>query len=366
MTETRGHERRMKRPFFTVVMPAYGVEKYLSEAVRSIREQTFPDWELIIVDDGSPDRTGNMADELAGTDERIRTVHHTENRGLSEARNTGIDAAEGRYIWFMDPDDRVDPDLLEQVLAALEENPAQLTVFGHTEEYYDAGGQLNYTHAICPERRRFVSAEEMRPYVIRLEQETLYGYAWNKVYSLQWIREKRLRFETVRLIEDIVFNIQYCMDIESMNLLDIAPYHYAKRMEGSLTTKFVPDYYELHERRIRMLYEQQQTWHTDTEETCSVLGSLYGRYILSALERNCDKRAGMRHRDRRDFCREVFSSGLFGALIPKAQARDSRVLKAALIPMKGRNITLSLAMGRMVHLIRSGMPMLYSKIKSER
>ena len=340
MTETRGHERRMKRPFFTVVMPAYGVEKYLSEAVRSIREQTFPDWELIIVDDGSPDRTGNMADELAGTDERIRAVHHTENRGLSEARNTGIDAAEGRYIWFMDPDDRVDPDLLEQVLAALEENPAQLTVFGHTEEYYDAGGQLNYTHTICPERRRFASAEEMRPYVIRLEQETLYGYAWNKVYSLQWIREKGLRFETVRLIEDIVFNIQYCMDIGSMNLLDIAPYHYAKRMEGSLTTKFVPDYYELHERRIR--------------------------YILSALERNCDKRAGMRHRDRRDFCIEVFSSGLFGALIPKAQARDSRVLKAALIPMKSRNITLSLAMGRMVHLIRSGMPMLYSKVKSER
>ena len=108
----------------------------------------------------------------------------------------------------------------------------------------------------------------------------------NKIYDLDYIRYKKLKYETVRLIEDIVFNIQYCMDIDTMNLLAITPYHYAKRMEGSLTTKFVPDYYPLHRRRISMLYEQQKYWGKDTRETCSVLGSLYGRYILSALERN--------------------------------------------------------------------------------
>ncbi len=356
----------MGRPLFTVVMPAYGVEQYLEDAVESIQKQTCSDWELIIVEDGSPDGTGSLADRLEKQDERIRVIHHPQNRGLSEARNTGIDAASGKYIWFMDPDDRVDPDILEKAYLSLQENPAQLVIFGHTEEYYGTDGKLNYTHRIVPEKKRFSAKEELRPYMIRLEQQTIYGYAWNKMYSLDYIKENSLRFETVTLIEDIVFNIQYCMDIESMNILDITPYHYAKRMEGSLTTKFVPDYYELHERRIRMLYGQQQYWRTDTEETCAVLGSLYGRYILSALERNCDKRSGMKYNDRKAFCRNVFGSALFYALIPKAQAQDSRALKIALTLMKSGNIALCLALGRIVHIIRSGMPMLYSKVKSER
>ena len=104
----------MDRPFFTVVMPAYGVEKYLKKAVDSIRSQTFEDWELIIVEDGSPDRTGELADRLAGKDPRIRAVHHEKNKGLSEARNTGIRQAKGRYIWFMDPDDSVEEDLFAE------------------------------------------------------------------------------------------------------------------------------------------------------------------------------------------------------------------------------------------------------------
>ena len=358
--------KERKRPFFTVVMPAYGVEQYLEDAVQSIQEQTFAGWELIIVEDGSPDGTGRLADSLEKGDERIRVIHHSQNLGLSGARNTGINAAKGRYIWFMDPDDRVEPDILENVYLSLQENPAQLVIFGHIEEYYGADGKLNYTHQILPEKKIFSDKGKLRPYVIRLEQETIYGYAWNKMYSLEYIREKGLRFETVTLIEDIVFNIQYCMDIESMNILDITPYHYAKRLEGSLTAKFVPDYYELHYRRIRMLYKQQQYWHTDTDETCAILGGLYGRYILSALERNCDKRAGMSHGERKRFCRDIFASPLFRTLIPKAQAQDSRALKIALALMKAGNTTLCLAMGRTVHLIRSGMPMLYSKVKSER
>lgn len=96
------------RPLFTVVMPAYGVEKYLAKAVESIESQTFQEWELIIVEDGSPDKTGSLAEKLKEKDARIRVIHHEQNKGLSEARNTGIQHAAGRYIWFMDPDDTVE------------------------------------------------------------------------------------------------------------------------------------------------------------------------------------------------------------------------------------------------------------------
>ena len=324
------------RPLFTVVMPAYGVEKYLAKAVESIESQTFQEWELIIVEDGSPDKTGSLAEKLKEKDARIRVIHHEQNKGLSEARNTGIQHAAGRYIWFMDPDDTVDMDLLQQVADSLEKNRAKLVVFGHLEEYYNEDGSFAYAHEIRPEEKYFTDIEEIHNYMIRLEQETIYGYAWNKVYDLDYIKENKFRYETVRLIEDIVFNINYCNDIDSMNLLNIAPYHYAKRMTGSLTTKFVPDYYPLH------------------------------RYILSALERNCDHQSGMNSKDRKQFCREVFRDPLFQQLLPKAEAKDSKALKITLKCLNTHSTFLCTALGRMVHIVRTGMPVIYSKTKSER
>lgn len=356
----------MNKPFFSVVMPSYGVEKYLEKAVKSVKEQTFEDWELIIVEDGSPDKTGELAEKLKKTDTRIQVLHHEKNKGLSPARNTGMEAARGQYIWFMDPDDYVERDVLEKVYGSLEKNPAELVVTGHVEEYYDSDGKLNYTHSVKPERKIFSEQEKLREHIIYLEQETLYGYAWNKFYSLDHIKREGIKYETVRLIEDIVFNIQFCMNIKKMNVLDITPYHYAKRMEGSLTARFVPDYYPLHRRRIAMLYEQQRYWNTDTPETCAVLGSLYGRYILSALERNCDRRAKMKHKDRKQFCKEVFLDELFDHLIPKAKARDSRALKLTLVCLNRKSVFLCTALGRAVHIVRGSLPMIYSKVKSNR
>ena len=176
------------RPLFTVVMPAYGVEKYLAKAVESIESQTFQEWELIIVEDGSPDKTGSLAEKLKEKDARIRVIHHEQNKGLSEARNTGIQHATGRYIWFMDPDDTVDMDLLQQVADSLEKNRAKLVVFGHLEEYYNEDGSFAYAHEIRPEEKYFTDIEEIHNYMIRLEQETIYGYAWNKVYDLDYIK----------------------------------------------------------------------------------------------------------------------------------------------------------------------------------
>ena len=354
------------RPMFSVVMPSYGVEKYLADAVDCIKKQSFSDWELLIVEDGSPDGTGKLADELALSDERISVIHHEVNKGLSEARNTGIDHAKGRFIWFMDPDDTVDFDLLENVANSVRKNPAQLVIFGHIEEYYNEDGSFAYEHKIVPENKIFANQKALREYVLKLERDTIYGYAWNKMYDLDYIREKDLRYETVRLIEDIVFNIQYCNDIHSMNLLAIAPYHYAKRMSGSLTTKFVPDYYPVHRRRIQMLYDQQKYWKTDCKKNRSLLGGLYGRYILSALERNCDPKSGMTGKDRRAFTNEILADPLFKDLVTVAEAKDSRMLKIALKVLNARSAFLCIGFGRCIHIVRTKLPMIYSKTKSER
>ena len=355
-----------EQPFFSIIMPTYGVEKYIKHAIQSIMEQTYSDWEIIVVNDSSPDTSAAIAGQLAKEDDRIRIVHHEKNRGLSAARNTGIQKASGKYIWFMDPDDYVDTDVLEKVKVSIDKNPAEVVMFGLIEEYYDRNEKPEYTHSICPEEQLYETQEELRRAMIRYEQETLYGYAWNKIYNLEYMRKHDFQYENVKLIEDIEFNIRFFMDIQKLNVLGITPYHYAKRLNGSLTNKFVPEYFKTHRRRIELLYEQHQYWNLCTEEVKQILGSLYSRYIVSALERNCDKRSGMSHERRCRWCRAVFGDGLFETLIPAAKAKDSKVLKIAIRLLKRKQTMLCLAMGRGIHMIRSGMPMLYSKVKSGR
>ena len=111
-TEGEGGARR---PFFSIVMPCYGVEAYIARAIECVQAQTFSDWELIVVDDCTPDESAAIAMEYAARDGRIRVVSHEENRGLSAARNTGIDQARGRYLWMPDPDDTYATDILQRV-----------------------------------------------------------------------------------------------------------------------------------------------------------------------------------------------------------------------------------------------------------
>lgn len=350
---------------FSVIMPVYGVEPYLQKAVESVLAQTEKSYEIVLVDDASPDNCPAMCDRLAAEHENIRAVHHETNRGLSAARNTGLQYAAGEYVTFMDPDDSIDPDLLEKVKASLKENPADCVVFGMKEDYCNAAGETVKTFEIVyGSEERFSTADELRPAVIRLEEKTFYGYAWNKFYKLRHIREEGLLFETVTLIEDILFNIAFFDHITALNILNIAPYHYMKRTSGSLTGKFVKDYYELHKRRISALLEQQKAWGLADDEVKRTLANLYARYIFSALQRNCDKRAGMNGKARRAFLRAVFADGLFAELSPFIRLGGyAGLLYGAL---RRKHTTVCLMFGRAIYLVKEKLPIVFAAAKQKR
>lgn len=361
--------REGERPYFSIVMPVYNGEKFIKKMIKSIIEQTFTDWELIVVDDCSTDESAPLVKALSAEDERIRLVTLEKNGGVSEGRNRGISEARGRYLWFADADDRVDPDLLLKVKESIEVNPAKLVIFGLIEEYYDAQDQFQYSHRICHEEKYFRTKGELRPEMIILERETLYGYPWNKVYDLEYLKKGAFQFSDyndAKFIEDIKFNVEFCMEIDSLNILSFCPYHYAKRMQSNLTNEFTPDYFKFHRKRIKMLFDQYAHWGICTGEVKAVLGSLYARYILSAMQRNCDKRSGMGHDAREKWCKKLFDDRLFNELIDEAEAEDSRALSVLITVLRKRNAFLCLAMGRAVYGIKNMMPMVYSKVKSRR
>ena len=161
-------------PEISIIVPVYKVEKYLDTCVRSILEQTFADFELILVDDGSPDRCGALCDAYAAEDERIIVIHK-ENGGLSSARNAGIEAARGNYIGFVDSDDSIAPDMYHFLYENMKKEQADLSMCGLFDVY--AGREPKR----LPEYYRVMGPEEAVEMVLKAETASV--SAVNKLYK---------------------------------------------------------------------------------------------------------------------------------------------------------------------------------------
>ena len=147
----------LKQTTVTVIVPVYNVQNYLEKCVRSILAQTFSDFELILVDDGSTDESPRICDQFAQADSRI-TVIHKQNGGLSSARNAALDIAQGKYIAFIDSDDYVEPRLLEKTVAALEAGNYDWCAYGMRKE--DTQGNLLEPVCFKPRTLRIENEQE--------------------------------------------------------------------------------------------------------------------------------------------------------------------------------------------------------------
>lgn len=355
-------------PFFSVVLPTYSSEPYLAAALGDLQDQLFTDWEAIVVNDCSPDGSLAIAQQFAAADARIRAVSHEVNRGLSAARNTGLAAAQGRYVWFPDPDDRYDFTFLQSVYNSLQQHEALVVMVGHVEEFYDAGGKVERVQEFTfSQESAHLGKTKLRKHVLEFEKGTHYGYAWNKVYERSYLQQGGFTFaEDLPLIEDIEFNIRVFQDLPGLNVIGAPLYRYAKREAGNLTSKFVPRYYEVHRARIEMLRNQLDSWGLLDAGAKATLGALYARYILSALERNKQKESGMSGTAQKEWLQGVFADELFNELVPCAQA-DSQALRLCLKPLQQRNAAKCLALGGAIHAAKNGaLHNVFVKLKSGR
>ncbi len=165
--------RSDSRPLVTVIVPVYKVEEFLSRCVESVISQSYHDLEIILVDDGSPDRCGEICDCYRGKDERIIVIHK-ENGGLSSARNAGIRVARGKYLCFVDSDDYIQSELIEQLLAAIARTGASISACGF------ASDENLLQNGITEEIRLFPAAEAIREI---LKDGAICTSAWGKLYE---------------------------------------------------------------------------------------------------------------------------------------------------------------------------------------
>ena len=230
----------MKQPLFSVVVPIYNVEAYLNRCVESLVNQTYTALEIILIDDGSPDRCGEICDEWAERDERIKVIHK-QNGGLGMARNTGLDNAKGDFIFFVDSDDYLTPDAVEGCAAALAEYGFDTLLFGRYDAYPDGTVVEDCKHVI----KRHYSGKEVLDELLPELFSCGEGYgvsACSKVFSNKIFTEHKVRFKSERKIvsEDTYFCIDYFSKAENVLVIPDRFYCYYKN-ENSLSRTYRDD-----------------------------------------------------------------------------------------------------------------------------
>lgn len=224
-------------PKVSVIIPVYNTEKYLHKCIDSILNQSFYDFELILIDDGSTDNCPIICDEFSKTDKRIKVIHQ-KKQGVSSARNKGIEIATGEYIYFIDSDDFIESKLLEICLKKIEN--FDILVFNYN--LINEKGNI-YKFNKYPSNT-YLTEEDKFYFLINILLNTQIGaFVWNKLYKRQIIIDNNITFNSnLTFSEDLLFNLIYLLHTSNINCINQSFYNYRKKTSSIFNIDFYEEY----------------------------------------------------------------------------------------------------------------------------
>ncbi len=205
----------MAEILISVVVPVYNADKYLHSCIETILSQSFTDYELILVDDGSTDKSPEICDEFARNDNRVSTFH-TINSGSSAARNFGLSKAKGMYVAFVDSDDWVEKDYLESMFKALEDNDADVVI----SSYYRNVGKKQITE------KNVSHATDKSGWILGFLYNQVHAGLWNKLVKRSLFLENGITFPKSNYYEDMVVSAKLIASASRIVYCNIPTYHY--------------------------------------------------------------------------------------------------------------------------------------------
>lgn len=218
----------------SVIIPIYNVEEYLPKCLDSVVNQTYKNLEIICVNDCSPDNCDRILQEYAAKDERIKIINREKNGGLSAARNTGMDAATGEYIYFIDSDDWIDDDYIEKMVEAATNNHAEVVV--NTNILSEEEGKVPKQH-LPQNTENFVQDKFLDA------QSCIFNIIWNTwayLWKKSFLDRINARFPEGYVIEDMYFQATTFVYLDNVYVIRESAYHYIKRDDsicGKLSQK---------------------------------------------------------------------------------------------------------------------------------
>lgn len=231
----------------SIIIPVYNVEKYLNKCIKSILNQTYSNLEILLIDDGSIDKSGAICDELGKIDKRIK-VFHKKNEGVSSARNVGIKNATGEYLIFIDSDDYLEKNMIEFLYKNLKNNNVDISIC----EYYIDYGNNRIEKKNNREENIILNKEEFYKYL--LDSNYFGGFLFNKLIKKTLIYDKKrilLFDENVHICEDLLYMCQIGQNINKIYYTTTPYYYYVQRKNGALrsiyTEKQLSNFYAYNE-----------------------------------------------------------------------------------------------------------------------
>lgn len=232
----------------SVIVPVYNVEKYLSRCIESLIGQTFNDIEIILINDGSTDKSLNIINKYRAKDKRIKLINN-ENRGVSYSRNIGIKESVGEYIMFVDSDDWIDKDTIDKMYKKAIKNDYDLIMCSYVREFFSGSKCKNITKEVEIIYEKFsINNNLLRRLIGPIENELAnpenldsLGTVWGKLYKAETIKKNNIKFidlEKIGSAEDVLFNIYLFNEINKAIFINEAMYHYWKGNSNSVTSKY--------------------------------------------------------------------------------------------------------------------------------
>lgn len=304
-------------PVISVIVPVYNVEKVLYHCIDSILNQSFSDFELILVDDGSTDNSGKICDEYSEKDNRIRVIHKP-NGGVSSARNAGIEAAQGEYICFVDSDDYLESNYLEKLIETKRKYADYDNIWCGFQTVVD----------YCKNNETTFVAEKDKNYsfydlstIMVLCEKWLVQMPWNKLFKTKTIKENSIIFPPeLSLGEDYIFNLRY-LDCTNGKIVVINKplYDYLRDGKESLDNKYYPNLLEIYRRLNSETERYAQKWKLSDGQLQKMFSSLFFR-LETVLRNTFNDKNKESFRKKLKYNNEILNSNDFQESMKKMDA----------------------------------------------
>ena len=268
----------MENVLVSVIIPIYNVKNFIAKGIGQLQNQTYEDFEIILVDDGSTDGGFEECKKWEKEDNRV-IVLHQQNKGAGGARNLGVESARGKYIYFYDIDDEISPQLLEYNVLMMEKLSVDMIVFGYKsiDVTYKTEVSVAFTehHIENNLQLRDVYVDE---FVLKVN-----GFPWNKFYRKSFLDKHNLRFENQRIQQDEVFNMLCYQRVEKMFISSEVLYDYYVYQKGNTRSRYIPDRFDIY-KSVRQHFENlKDFWNLSDKRLDDYLNKRFYDSVLSCM-----------------------------------------------------------------------------------
>lgn len=353
-----------KQPCISVIMPVYNVENYVARAIESVLNQEFKDIELLIVDDGSTDRSGDICDKYAERDYRVE-VFHTPNGGAPAARNYALDRARGEYVFFCDADDWISPNMFGEMYEFATAHKLELAISGfYIDTYYSDNGEHLVEVKSVPDQV-FESADQFHREAYRLFDQNLLYSPWNKLFLRSRIEDMKLRFRDT-FWDDFPYVLDFIYDVEKVGVLQTPYYHFIRERKESETARYRPDMYDKREEEHVWMCDLYKHWgYLDEPLSNEMVQRRYIERLIGCIENVCNKSCTLSSRQKKEQIAQMITSK-HAVYAVKTTKPHSKMMQLMLIPIKHQNVFVCKMMGDIISYVKSHNTRLFATLKARR